>query len=74
MPPSRVRVYLGCSLDGCIAGPDHDLSFLEEASESSAEEANDGLGFEAFIEEIGALERPTRHGRGMVQVIAHVPR
>ena len=21
----RVRAYLGCSLDGCIAGPDHDI-------------------------------------------------
>lgn len=26
----RVRVYLGCSLDGCIAGPDGDISFLSE--------------------------------------------
>ena len=30
---SRVRVYLGCSLDGCIAGPEHDLSFLMEQFE-----------------------------------------
>ncbi|MEZ4316682.1 MAG: dihydrofolate reductase family protein [Myxococcota bacterium] len=54
---SRVRVYLGCSLDGCIAGPEHDLSFLNEADPASegAEAAGGGLGFEAFMEDIGAL-------------------
>ena len=50
---SRVRVYLGCSLDGCIAGPDHDLSFLME--ERDAPESAEGLGFEAFLAQIGAL-------------------
>lgn len=49
---SRVRVYLGCSLDGCIAGPDHDLSFLgEHAPEPSA----GGLSFDQFLSEIGVL-------------------
>ena len=55
MTNSRVRVYLGCSLDGCIAGPDHDLSFLMEAAESSEEDSGEGLGFEAFLEQVGAL-------------------
>lgn len=49
-----VRVYLGCSLDGCVAGPDHDLSFLEEyAPPPDAPEG--GLGFAAFIAQVGAM-------------------
>ena len=55
MSSARVRVYLGCSLDGCIAGPEHDLSFLtEHAPEPGAEPAG-GLGFEAFLGQVGAL-------------------
>jgi dihydrofolate reductase len=50
---SRVRVYLGCSLDGCIAGPEHDLSFLHEAVPDP--DAPPGLGFEAFLDAIGAI-------------------
>jgi dihydrofolate reductase len=50
---SRVRVYLACSLDGCIAGPGHDLSFLgEHASEADAQ---GGLAFDEFLSGIGAL-------------------
>lgn len=52
---SRVRVYLGCSLDGCIAGPDHDLSFLNEHPPAPDGEPGDGLGFEEFIGQVGAL-------------------
>ena len=53
---SRVRVYLGCSLDGCIAGPNHDLSFLHEQPDDASDDgAEAGLGFAAFIEQIGAL-------------------
>jgi len=52
----RVRVYLGCSLDGCIAGPDHDLSFLDEqAPDPDPPDSSEGLGFAAFMEQIGAL-------------------
>ncbi len=50
---SRVRVYLGCSLDGCIAGPGHDLSFLDEHAPDN--DAGGGLGFEEFLAGIGAL-------------------
>jgi dihydrofolate reductase len=50
---SRVRVYLGCSLDGCIAGPGHDLSFLNE--HEPEKDAPGGLGFEEFLAGIGAL-------------------
>lgn len=51
---SRVRVYLGCSLDGCIAGPDGDLSFLSEFA-PDPDAAPTGLGFEAFLVQVGAL-------------------
>lgn len=50
---SRVRVYLGCSLDGCIAGPEHDLSFLGEHASEKAPQG--GLSFEEFLSGIGAL-------------------
>lgn len=50
---ARVLVYLGCSLDGCIAGPGHDLSFLHEYAPD--EHARGGLGFEDFLAGIGAL-------------------
>jgi dihydrofolate reductase len=54
MPGSRVRVYLGCSLDGCIAGPEHDLSFLNDFA-PDPEAAPSGLGFHEFMAQIGAL-------------------
>ena len=50
---SRVRVYLGCSLDGCIAGPEHDIGFLAE--QPPVEQPGDALGFEAFLADVGAL-------------------
>jgi dihydrofolate reductase len=49
----RVRVYLGCSLDGCIAGAGHDLSFLHEFGDE--EQPEEGLGFDDFLSGIGAL-------------------
>lgn len=57
MPTSpRVRVYLGCSLDGCIAGPDNDLSFLHAPGPEGAPPAADGsLGYEAFMAQVGAM-------------------
>ena len=42
------------SLDGCVAGPDHDLTFLSEYA-PEGDEGSEGLGFEAFLSEIGAL-------------------
>ncbi|MGF1467536.1 MAG: dihydrofolate reductase family protein [Sandaracinaceae bacterium] len=54
MSSPRVRVYLGCSLDGCIAGPDHDLSFLME-ERPDAEAWDGGLSFEGFMGQIGVL-------------------
>lgn len=52
---SRVRVYLGCSLDGCIAGPAHDISFLNEYTPDPEAPAGRGLSFEAFLDDVGAL-------------------
>ena len=52
---SRVRVYLGCSLDGCIAGPEHDISFLHDFGPDPDAPAGDGLGFEDFLGQVGAL-------------------
>jgi dihydrofolate reductase len=50
---SRVRVYMACSLDGYIAGPDDDLSWL--APPPGAPEPTGGLGFEAFMAQVGAM-------------------
>lgn len=55
MPSPRVRVYLGCSLDGCIAGPNHDLSFLMERTPSPEDPPGDGLAFDTFLAQVGAL-------------------
>ncbi len=44
----RIRVFIACSLDGLIAGPDDDLSWLPPPSE-------DDHGFAAFFSEVGAL-------------------
>lgn len=51
---SRVRVYLGCSLDGCIAGPENDISFLNDFV-PDPDAPPSGLGFEAFLDQVGAL-------------------
>jgi len=48
---SRVRVFIACSLDGFIAGPDNDLSWLPEPSE----ELSDEHGFAGFISQMGAM-------------------
>jgi dihydrofolate reductase len=52
---SRVRVYLGCSLDGCVAGPEHDISFLTEYAPQPDAHSGGGLEFEDFLGQIGAL-------------------
>ncbi len=55
MTTPRVRVYLGCSLDGCIAGPEHDLGFLMEHPHEPGSDDGAGLGFDAFLGDVGAL-------------------
>ena len=51
----RVRVYIASSLDGFIAGPDDDLSFLDAADTDPAQVPAGALGYEEFIREVGAL-------------------
>ncbi len=58
----RVRVYIASSLDGFIAGPDGDLSWLPEPPEGSAED----FGWSAFISQIGCLLM----GRGTYDAVA----
>ena len=48
----RVRVFVGSSLDGFIAGPDDDLSFLDPPEGAQLE---DDHGFGQLLEETGAL-------------------
>lgn len=60
---SRVRVYVACSLDGFIAGPGDDLSWLDSGSEGepgAGGEAEPGsgegaVGFTQFMSGVGAL-------------------
>lgn len=63
---TRVRVYIACSLDGFIAGPGDDLSWLPGADAASksqdspdagvtADSDPGALGFDAFLADVGAL-------------------
>ncbi|MEO2035915.1 MAG: dihydrofolate reductase family protein [Planctomycetaceae bacterium] len=57
MSSSRVRVYMGCSFDGFIAGPDHDVSWLDESYSAAGDLKPDPdvLTFERFMSEVGAI-------------------
>lgn len=46
--PAPVRVFIACSLDGFIAGPDDDLSWLPA-------DTGEDHGFDAFLAATGAL-------------------
>jgi dihydrofolate reductase len=54
---SRVRVYMGISFDGFIAGPNHDISWLDESYSAAGdlEPDPDVLDFEGFMSEVGAM-------------------
>lgn len=61
---TRVRAYLGMSLDGRVAGPDDDLSWLEgrdqdaaraAVGEWAARETGAPLEFEAFLDGVGCI-------------------
>ncbi|MCO4763852.1 MAG: dihydrofolate reductase [Myxococcales bacterium] len=53
---NRVRVYMGCSLDGVIAGPDDDLSFLDTPGPANSPPSSpEALQFDAFMAEVGAM-------------------
>lgn len=56
MSEPRVRVYLGCSLDGFIAGPDGNLDFLHAPGPDGAPPPSDqALRYEDFFGQIGAM-------------------
>lgn len=54
---TRVRVYMACSLDGFIAGPQDDLSFLEPPTPAPdlAPPPSGALEFDAFMAQVGAM-------------------
>jgi dihydrofolate reductase len=66
-PPARVRVYIATSLDGFIAGPGDDLSWLTGPTAANAGGETDpaALTFEGFIADVGALLM----GRGTFDVV-----
>jgi len=51
---SRVRVYMACSLDGFIAGPNDDLAFLSDPAPAT-EASSQGLDFANFLSQVGAM-------------------
>jgi dihydrofolate reductase len=60
--PGRVRVFIATSVDGFIAGPDDDLSWLPQPSGDPPPD----YGYGAFIAEVGALLM----GRNTYDVVA----
>ncbi len=54
---SRVRVYMACSLDGFIAGPGDDLSWLHENHSAPGDlpPAPEALRFDDFMSQVGAM-------------------
>lgn len=58
MSHASVKVYLACSLDGFIAGPEHDLSWLPSAEDETPQTPPcdpEAVGYETFIAGIGAM-------------------
>ena len=58
MADARVRVYLACSLDGYVAGPDDDLGWLETSARPAEELAGvtpDAVTFDQFLAEVGLM-------------------
>ncbi len=52
----RVRVYLACSLDGAVAGPGDDLSFLSDPGPADSPPADaEVLRFPEFLGQVGAM-------------------
>ena len=81
---NRVRVFVGCSLDGFIAGPNDDLSWLVSPPQEG--ETPDDHGFSEFLAQVGALlmgrrtydivagfDGPWPYGERAVLVATHRP-
>lgn len=64
---SRVRVYMAMSLDGFIAGPHHELDWLEldRSAPGDLPPSPEALRFDAFMAEVGAMLM----GRGTFDVV-----
>ena len=60
----RVRVFIACSLDGFIAAPGDDLSWLPQPREGEGD-----FGYSAFMSEVGALLM----GRSTYDVVEKFP-
>lgn len=63
---SQVRVYIACSLDGYIAGPDDDLSWLPHVDPQAQTE---GVSYEAFTKDVGCILM----GRQTYEVVCGFP-
>jgi len=72
----RVRVYIACSLDGFIAGPAGDLSWLPGADggavDASAQDPA-ALSYEAFMSDVGALLMGRRTHDAVVKLAGEWP-
>ena len=53
----RVRVYMGCSFDGFVAGVDHDIEWMNTDYSAAGDLAADpaAVGFEDFMADVGAI-------------------
>ena len=53
----RVRVSMGCSFDGCIAGPSHDISWLNEsyASTGNLDADTNLVRFKTVVCQVGCM-------------------
>ena len=60
---------MGCSFDGFIAGPDHDISWLNESYKATGDLKPDHsvLTFEKFMSEVGAMLM----GRSTYSIVEH---
>ena len=54
---TKVRVYMASSLDGYIAGPKHDLAWLNKDHSRAGDLADDAnfLQFDPFMEQVGCM-------------------
>lgn len=55
MDSSKIKVYCAISLDGFLAGPDDDLSWLDAFSEPDASNDPGTVAFETFMASTGAM-------------------
>ena len=53
----KTRIFIACSLNGYIAGPGDDLSFLSDPrlAPGPDDAPSEALSFEAFMEQVGAM-------------------